>query len=115
MFARVDVLADDLASKERTGSLRAHNHLRTGAKDGIDEGVEDEGIQAVDGGQMAQVGGVGQGHGDVEGGHGESGHEVTTEVFPTILADPVGDGEVISQVPAEGERVAMDSDGASLM
>lgn len=52
MLAQIDVLADDLASQEGTCCFGTHDHLRTCTEYGVDKGIEDEGIKAVDWGNV---------------------------------------------------------------
>lgn len=95
VVAVVDGRADDGAGQERAGGFGPDDHLRAGAEEGIDQGVEDERVQAVDGRDVAEVGRVGERHGDVERGHCEGGDEVATEVLPSVLLYPVDSGQIV--------------------
>ena len=47
---------------------------------------------------MGEVGGIGEGHGNIERGHGDGCDEVALEVAPLVLLRPVEDGDVVLEV-----------------
>lgn len=98
--AKFHAALDDAPDKQRPGSLRAEDHLGRGAQDGVQEGVEDEGVQAVDWWDVGESIGEGEGHRQVHAGDGEGGNEVALEEGELVLAHPYQGREVIGEVPA---------------
>jgi len=103
-FAAVDAALDDGAHEEGSGRLGAHDHGRAAAEEGVDERVEDERVETVEGRDVGQVVGEREGHRDVHAGDGESGDEVALEVRPAVLARPDEDREVVGEVPGTPDR-----------
>lgn len=89
----------DAADKQGAGSLGAEDHLRGAAEHGVDEGVEDEGVQAVDGRHMGEGVGEGQGHGQIHPGEGQGGDQVAFEEGQLVLAHPDEAGQIVREVP----------------
>ena len=94
----VDVFPNNLAGQKRARCFWADDHLGACAKNSIDQRVDGKAVQAVDRGDVSEVGGVGKSHGDVEGSHGQGGNEVALEVAPLILLCPVDDGHIVCNV-----------------
>lgn len=96
--SRVDAALDDGANKQRAGGLRTNDHLGATAQDGIDKGVEDEGVQAADGGDMGKVLSVGEGHGQVHGRHGDGSGEVALQPRPIVLTHPYQTRDIVGEI-----------------
>jgi len=94
----LDVLTHDLAYEEGARCLWTNDHLRTGAEYGVNQRIQREAVETVDGRQVGKVGSIGESHGNVEGGHGDGGDEVALEVAPLVLLGPVEDGNVVLEV-----------------
>lgn len=94
----IDATLDDRADEQGAGGLGTNNHLGGAAQDGIDKGVEDEGVEAADGGDVGQVLGVGEGHGQIHGGHGDGGGEVALQPRPVVLAHPDQTRDIVGEV-----------------
>lgn len=47
---------------------------------------------------MGEIGGERERHGDVNGGHGQGGGEVTAEVGHFVLAQPRDAGDIVAEV-----------------
>lgn len=80
VVSRTNILFHHCSDKKRASSFRADDHLWARSQQSVDEGIEDEGVETVDRRDVGEVRGEGEGHGEVEGGHGDGGHQVTTEV-----------------------------------
>jgi hypothetical protein len=51
---------------------------------------------------MGKIGRQGQGHRDIDGGDGNSGYEVSTKEFPSVLSNPVEERDIVGNVPKGG-------------
>jgi hypothetical protein len=98
LLAGIDAALHNGSDQQGAGSLRANNHLRAASKQGVNQRVDDKGVQAVDGRDMGQVLGVGQDHGEVDGGDGQGRDKVALEVGPPVLGHPGHEGEVVGEV-----------------
>ena len=99
MSPPVYVFPDHLSGKQGACCLRTHDHERGGSEYSVHDRVEDESVESVDGWDMAEVGGVREGHGNVERGHREGCDEIALEIGPFVLADPVTDRDVVEEIP----------------
>lgn len=98
--AKFDASLDDASHQQRSGSLRAEDHLRCSAQNGVQEGVEDKGVQAIYWWDVGEGVSEGEGHWQVHAGDGQSGNEVTLEEGELVLAQPYQGREIVREVPA---------------
>lgn len=95
MRAGSDSLPDYTASQQTARRFRTDDHLRTCAQHGVDKGVDGKGVEAVDRWDVSKIRGKRQGHGDVEGCHGQGSDEVSFDECPAVLSDPIGARDVV--------------------
>lgn len=102
--ATIYATLDNAPDKQRARRLGPEDHLGGTAEQSIAERVEDEGVQAIDGRNVGQVVGEGEGHRQVHASNGEGGYEVALDKRQLVLAHPYQAGQVVGQVPAFGEE-----------
>ena len=97
-LAGLDVGSNDGAEQHRPGRLGSDDHLRTAPEESVDQGIDDVRVQTVDGRDVREVLGEGQGHGQVEGCHGEGRYDVAAQPRPAILLDPGQQRQIVARV-----------------
>jgi hypothetical protein len=103
--AEFDAALDDASNQQRPGSFRAEDHLRRSTQDGVQEGVEDKGVQAIDGRDVCEGVGEGECHWQIHAGDGQGSDEVALEEGELVLAQPYQGREVVGEVPVRGMSV----------
>ncbi len=99
----IDVALDYGADEQRAGGLGSNDHLGAAAQKCVNQGVEDEGVQPADGSDMCEILGVGEGHWQIHGSHGDGGGEVAREPRPFVLAHPRQTRDIVGE--EHGPRV----------
>lgn len=94
----IDATLDNASDEKRARGLGAEDHLGGAAEQGVAERVEDEGVEAVDGGHVGEIVGEGESHGQVHAGDGQGGDEVALEEGELVLAHPDEAGQVVGDV-----------------
>ena len=97
-LAGLDVGSDDGAEQHRPGGLGSDDHLRAAPEQSVDQGVDDVRVQTVDGRDVREILGEGQGHGQVEGRHGEGRYDVAAQPRPAIVLDPGQQRQIVARV-----------------